>query len=348
MTFHGSVLAVGGPQRAKHTTTTGWEPAMTNVLFVLEFFEKQRKAYHDGVANAFPDITVYTVEHVRLADLYLAKADVLITFGPHLRDRAEHVLREAKRLKWIQALGTGVDNIADRTNLRDDIILTNIHGIHGAAISEAALTAMLNLSRHTALYLRNQEQRTWKKGWPCRLIEGKTVGIFGIGAIAKALAPRCKAIGMRVLGISSVKRAVAGFDQVYGRDELKAAVGSLDHLVVLTPYTPETHHIINADILSAMKPTCTVINLARGGVIDEEALVRALHSNTIAGAALDVFSKEPLPADHPLWSMPNVMITPHVGGFYEDYVYEALKVINANMRQFLAGNTANMVNVVKR
>lgn len=321
---------------------------MTNVLFVLEFSEKQRKTYHDGVANAFPNITVHTVEDVRQADPYLATADVLVTFAPHLRDRAEHVLREAKRLKWIQALGTGVDNIADRANLRRDVILTNVHGIHGAAISEAALMAMLNLSRDTALYLRNQEQHTWKKHWPCRLIEGKTVGIFGIGAIAKALAPRCKAMGMRVVGISSVKRVVAGFDQIFGRDELKVAVGSLDHLVVLTPYTPETHRIINADILSAMKPTSTLINLARGGVIDEAALVRALRSKTIAAAALDVFSEEPLPADHPLWSLPNVMITPHVGGFYDDYVYEALKVINANMRLFLSGDTANMVNVVKR
>jgi D-2-hydroxyacid dehydrogenase (NADP+) len=348
MALTGSALAVGGPKHAKHAITTSSEPAMTNVLFVLEFSEKQRKAYHDGVANAFPNISVHTVEDVRLADPYLATADVLLTFAPHLRDRAEHVLREAQRLKWIQALGTGVDNIADRANLRGDIILTNVHGIHGAAISEAALMAMLNLSRDTALYLRNQEQHIWKKHEPCRLIEGKTVGIFGIGAIAKELAPRCKSMGMHVVGISSIKREVAGFDQVYGRDELKVAVRSLDHLVVLTPYTPETHHIINADVLSAMKPTSTLINLARGGVIDEAALVGALQSNLIAAAALDVFSKEPLPADHPLWSQPNVMITPHVGGFYDDYVYEALKVINANMRQFLAGDTANMVNVVKR
>jgi D-2-hydroxyacid dehydrogenase (NADP+) len=284
---------------------------------------------------------------VQQADRYLATADVLITFGPHLRDRAEHVLREAKQLKWIQALGTGVDNIVDRANLRNDIVLTNIHGIHGAAISEAALMAMLNLSRHTALYLRNQEHHAWRR-WPCRLIDGKTVGIFGIGAIAQVLAPRCKAMGMRVVGISSVKRPVSGFDEVFARDELKIAVASLDHFVVLTPYTPETHHIINADILSAMKPTSTLINLARGGVIDEAALVNALQSNTIAGAALDVFSKEPLPSDHPLWSLPNVMITPHVGGFYDGYVREALKVINANMRLFLAGDTANMVNVVKR
>jgi D-2-hydroxyacid dehydrogenase (NADP+) len=320
---------------------------MTNVLLILDFPENLRATYHDGIAKAFPNISVIPIKNVREADPHLASADVLITFGPHLRDRAEHVLGEAKQLKWIQALGTGVDNIADRANFRGEIILTNIYGIHGAAISEAALMAMLNLSRHTARYLRNQERHAWDR-WPCRLIEGKTVGIFGIGAIAGALAPRCKAMGMRVIGISSAKRAVAGFDEVYGRDELLQAVSQVDHLVVLTPYSRETHHIIDAAVLAAMKPSATLINLARGGVVDEDALLAALKNDTIAGAALDVFSKEPLPAEHPLWSLPNVMITPHAAAFYDDYVHRALEVIQENMRRFLAGDVAGMINVVKR
>jgi phosphoglycerate dehydrogenase-like enzyme len=320
---------------------------MTNVLLVLDFPEDLRTTYYTGIAQAFPEITVHPVKDVRAADPHLATTDVLITFGPHLRDRADHVLGEAKRLKWIQALGTGVDNIADQASFRREVILTNIHGIHGAAISEAALMAMLNLSRHTPRYLRNQERHAWERS-PCRLIEGKVVGIFGIGAIAQALAPRCKAMGMTVIGISSVKRTVAGFDAVYGRDELKTAVAALDHLVVLTPYSRETHHIIDAEVLAAMKPTATLINLARGGVVDEAALLAALQTNRIAGAALDVFTKEPLPSDHPLWSAPNVMITPHAAAFYDDYVHEALKVINENMRRFLAGDTSNMINVVKR
>jgi phosphoglycerate dehydrogenase-like enzyme len=320
---------------------------MTNVLIILEFPEKLRAEYYNGLAKAFPEVAINLVSDVNAADPYLATAEVLIAFGPHLRDRANRVLGEAKRLKWFQALGTGVDNIADRPNLRAEVTLTNIHGIHGAAISEAALMAMLNLSRHTPHYLRNQERHTWER-WQCRLIEGKTVGIFGIGAIAQALAPRCKAMGMRVVGISSVKRAVPGFEEVYGRDELETAVASLDHLVVLTPYSKETHHIIDAAVLAAMKPTATLINLARGGVVDETALLATLRGNAIAGAALDVFSAEPLPADHPLWSLPNVMITPHVAAFYDDYVHEALKVIIANMQHFLAGDTAAMINVVKR
>jgi D-2-hydroxyacid dehydrogenase (NADP+) len=320
---------------------------MTNVLLVLDFPEDLRATYYDGIAKSFPNISVIPIKNVRDADPHLATADVLITFGPHLRDHAEYVLGAAKQLKWIQALGTGVDNIADRKNFRSEIILTNIHGIHGAAISEAALMAMLNLSRHTARYLRNQERHAWER-WPCRLIEGKTVGIFGIGAIALALAPRCKAMGMRVIGISSAKRAVAGFDAVYGRDELERAVAEVDHLVVLTPYSRETHHSIDAAVLAAMKPSATLINLARGGVVDEDALFAALKSNAIAGAALDVFSKEPLPAEHALWSLSNVMITPHAAAFYDDYVHRALEVIRENMRRFLAADMAGMINVVGR
>ena len=320
---------------------------MTNVLLLLDFPEDLRATYYNGIANAFPEITVNPVKDVRAADPHLAETDVLIAFGPHLRDRADHVLGAAKRLKWIQALGTGVDNIADRANFRREVILTNIHGIHGAAISEAALMAMLNLSRHTPRYVRNQERHAWER-WPCRLIEGKTVGIFGIGAIAQVLAPRCRAMGMRVVGISSTKRAVEGFDVVYGRDELKTAVAGLDHLVVLTPHSRETHNVINAEIFSAMRPSATLINLARGGVVDEAALFLALQKGQIAGAALDVFTTEPLPPEHPLWSAPNVMITPHAAAFYDDYVHAALKVINENMRRFLAGDTGGMINVVKR
>src|SRR5262249_47581302 len=151
--------------------------------------------YYNGIASAFPDVTVNPIKDVRAADPHLAETDVLIAFGPHLRDRADHGLGAAKRLKWFQALGTGVDNIADRAHFPRQVILTNILGIHGACISEGALMAMLNRSRHTPRYFRNQDRHAWER-WRCRLIEGKTVGIFGIGAIAQVLAPRCGAMGM--------------------------------------------------------------------------------------------------------------------------------------------------------
>jgi D-2-hydroxyacid dehydrogenase (NADP+) len=153
---------------------------------------------------------------------------------------------------------------------------------------------------------------------------------------------------MSVAGISSSKRNVSGFDRIYGKDELVFAVRELDYLVVLTPYSPATRHMVDAAVLSAMKPPSYLINLARGGVIDEQALITALENGQIAGAALDVFSHEPLPKDHPLWSMKNVIVMPHLGGFFDGYADRALPVVEENIRRFLAGDTANMVNVVTR
>jgi D-2-hydroxyacid dehydrogenase (NADP+) len=320
---------------------------MTSVLILLTLPPEVRAQNYESIRTNFPALAVTMIDHVDKADPYLAGTDILITFGPHLEDRADHVLRQASRLKWIQALGTGVDNIVDRPALRPDVILTNIRGIHGAAMSEAALMAMLALTRDLPRLVRQQNNRIWERR-PGRLLESKSVGIFGIGAIAQALAPRCRAMGMRIIGISSAKRDVEGFDRMFGREELLSAVHDLDYLVLLTPYSPATHHIVDARVLAAMKPSSYLINLARGGVVDEESLITALQERRIAGAALDVFAKEPLAQNSPFWTMDNVLVTPHVGGFNDEYARQALEVVNENIRRFLAGDTANMINVVHR
>ena len=317
---------------------------MTSLLILLAMPPETVAQYESRVRATFPQLAIHVVDHHSKVGPYIGSADVLMTFGPMVSDE---VVRRAANLKWIQALGTGVDNLVDLPSLRSDVIITNIHGIHGAAMSEAAIMAMLALSRNFPRVIRNQDRHLWQR-WPASLLDGKKLGILGIGVIAEALAPKCKALGMTVVGISSVQRTIAGFDQMYGRDEFASAVRDLDYLVVLTPYSPATRHIVNAAIFSTMKPTSYFINLARGGVVDEEALIKALGSGQIAGAALDVFSQEPLPTDHPFWSMENVIVTPHLGGFYEGYAERALPVVEENIRRFLAGDTMNMINVVRR
>jgi D-2-hydroxyacid dehydrogenase (NADP+) len=317
---------------------------MTSLLIILMMPEEIRSQYYDGLRAAFPELTIHVVDHHSRSGPYIGSADILVTFGTMIDDR---VLEEASKLKWVQALGSGVDGIINSPSLRSDVIVTNIHGIHGAAVSEAAIAAMLALSRNLPRVVRNQDRHRWER-WPASLLEGKTVGIVGIGAIAQALAPKCKALGMMVVGITSAKRTVGGFDRTHGRDELAAAAADLDYLVVLTPYSPETRNIVGAAVFSAMKPTSYFINVARGGVVDEDALISALETGQIAGAALDVFHQEPLPDDHPFWSMKNVIVTPHLGGYYDGYADRALPVIEENLRRFLAGDVANMINVVRR
>ena len=313
-----------------------------NVLILLTLPEKISLQYRDRLRERFPEITVNLVNHHEKAAPYIAEADALITFGAHM---ADHILEKGRKLKWIQALGTGVDGIIGRPALRKDVVVTNMHGLHGDSMSEAAMLSILGLARSLPRAVRNQTRHAWER-WPSHLIKGKTLGIFGVGAIAIELAPRCKAFGMNVIGITSAPREVPGFDRMLGRDRLLEAVRELDHLLLLTPLTESTRGIVNASVLAAMKPSSFLINLARGGVVDEPALIEALKQGRIAGAALDVFVTEPLPADHPFWDMPNVIITPHLGGFHDEYAAQALPVIEENMRRFLAGDTGNLVNRV--
>ncbi len=315
---------------------------MTRMLMLLAMPENVRQRYRAGVQARFPDLDIDVVDHHSKVDPHIADADILMTFGPMMSDR---VLAQATRLKWVLALGTGVDGIVDQPSLPPGVLVTNLHGVHGPPVSEAALASMLALSRQLPRSVRNQGARRWER-FPATLLHEKTVGIFGIGVIAEALAPKCKALGMKVVGISSAPRAVAGFDHVFPREALQEAVRGLDYLVLLTPLTPATRHSVDAAVLGALKPGTFLVNLARGGVVDEPALIDALNDRRIGGAALDVFDQEPLPADHPFWAMDNVIVTAHQGGFCDVYVDYAMPVIEANLRKFLAGDTAGMINVV--
>ena len=236
-----------------------------------------------------------------------------------------------------------VDNIAEIPSLRKEVILTNVHGIHGVPMSEATIMAMLALSRELPRQLRNQDKHHWERFAPS-LINGRTAGILGVGAIAESLAPRLKALGMKVIGISASTRSVPGFDAMRPRQDLLNAVRDLDHLILLAPYSAETHHLVIAAVLAAMKSTAFIVNLARGGVVDEAALIDALREKRIAGAALDVFSREPLPADHPFWSMHNVLVSPHLGGMSQDSARDTVPTLLANMGHFLAGELEKMSN----
>jgi D-2-hydroxyacid dehydrogenase (NADP+) len=317
---------------------------MTRVLILLTLPQEVTAQYRDRLRAAFPDIAVDVAAHHRAAEAIIGPAQVLVTFGPMLTDA---VLARAARLRWIQALGTGVDNIVDLPSLKRDVIVTNIRGIHGAAVSEAAIMAMLALARGLPRALANQAHQTWAR-WPARLLNGKTAAIVGVGLIAAELAPRLKALGMTVIGLTSAVRPVAGFDHMRHRDELRAVAAEADFLVLLTHHSAQTHGLIGADVFAAMRPSSYLVNLARGGVVDEDALIAALETERIAGAALDVFNEEPLPAGHKLWSLPNVIITPHAGGFYDDYPARAWPAIEHNMRCFLAGDYGAMVNRVDR
>jgi phosphoglycerate dehydrogenase-like enzyme len=317
---------------------------MPRLLILLTLPADVIEQYRARLSAEFPALTIDVADQQGKFTSHIGTADILLTFGQTMKNLNAD-FHSAANLKWVQALGTGLDGITDQPTLKADVIVTNVHGIHGQPVSEAALAGMLALSRDIPRAVRAQDQSTWAR-WPAKLVDGKTVGIFGVGAIAEKLAPKCKALGMTVIGITSALRPIAGFDRMYTRAELLRVVPEFDYLVLLTPYMAETHHVIDAKMFAAMKPSSYLVNLARGGIVDEDALVEALSKGKIAGAALDVFQKEPLPPGHPLWSFKNVIITTHQGGFCDVYVDLALPTIEHNTRCFLAGDVKKMINVI--
>jgi phosphoglycerate dehydrogenase-like enzyme len=318
---------------------------MPRLLILLTLPPDVTEQYRARLSRLFPEIAIDVVADKAKAESAIKAADMLLTFGQMLKN-LKFDLKDAVNLKWVQALGTGLDGITDQPSLRPSVTVTSLHGVHGPPVSEAALASMFALSRDLPGFVRAQDERAWKR-WPAKLLHNKTVGILGIGVIAEALAPKCKAMGMTVVGITSSPRPVAGFDSVHPVSELLTVVPHLDYLVLLTPYSAATHHLIDAKVFAAMKRTAYLVNVARGGVVDEDALVAALRAKEFAGAALDVFNEEPLPADHPLWGFNNVIITTHQGGFCDTYVDLAMPLLEHNMRCFLKGDTKSMRNIAR-
>lgn len=318
---------------------------MPHLLILLTLPPDVTEQYRLRLGRKFPELTIDVCSDKEKAEGAIKAADVLLTFGQMLKN-LKFDIKDAVNLKWIQALGTGMDGITDQPSLKPSVTITSLHGVHGAPVSEAAIAGMFTLARDIPRFVRNQDTQTWGR-WPAKLLSEKTCGILGIGVISEALAPKCKALGMKTIGFTSKPRPVPGFDEVCGMADFIKRVPEIDHLVLLTPYTPATHHMINAEVFAAMKPSSFLINVARGGIVDEDALVAALRDKKIAGAALDVFENEPLPPNHPLWSFKNVLITTHQGGFCDTYVDLAMPILEQNMRCFLDGNPGGMVNVVR-
>ena len=291
------------------------------------------------------DIAAYEfVPAATRAEAQNVDAEVLVALSPAID---EALIGNLPRLEWVHALSTGVDNIVAMPNLRPEVTLTASRGIHGPQMSEMAFLLMMSSIRHFPAMIANQAVGVWER-WPQPLLWQKTICIVGLGSIAEDLAARCVAFGMRVTGVSDGREAAPHVAQIYPRAQLRQAAAEADFLVVLVPYTQATHHLINAEIFAAMKPTAVMINLARGGCVDDGALIEALQSKTIAAAASDVFKVEPLPADSPLWRLPNLIITPHVGGQSDIYREQALPILRRNLIAYAGGRTSKLENLVER
>jgi D-2-hydroxyacid dehydrogenase (NADP+) len=302
------------------------------------------QAYTSRLAEFAPQVafsSFASLECPPAIDL-MADAEAIFAYG---RGFDAQCLARADRLKWFQCLITGTDHLAPVLK-GSRVILTNARGIHGPQMAEMAVLHMLALSRRVPQLVRNQAAHVWDRSISPRVLDRRTVVLLGVGAIAEHIAKVCKALGMTTIGVSRTPRQIAGFDAILPREKLIEAAAAADFLLVLAPYTRENDRIINAAVLDAMKPSACVINIARGGVVDEAALIAALRAGKIAGAGLDVFAEAPLPPTSPLWDMENVFITPFIGGLSDRYEDDIMGIIKPNLRSFLTRRYDEMINRV--
>jgi phosphoglycerate dehydrogenase-like enzyme len=251
----------------------------------------------------------------------------------------EHCLHEGTALKWIHNWGAGVDRIPLALLAECGVVLTNSSGVHPNPISETVFAMMLAFTRMLHTYVRQQTKREWHHAGLRSELHGATIGIVGVGAIGLEVARLAKAFRMRVLGMRRSGEALPEVDVMYGqdRDGLAEMLGQSDYVVVTVPLTKETHHMFGREQFAQMKANAFFVNIGRGKTVDTEALMEALKSEQIAGAGLDVFEQEPLPADHPLWDMENVIITPHSSGSTVHYHERALGIFVQNLQKVAAG-----------
>lgn len=246
-------------------------------------------------------------------------------------------VKEAAALQWVHCLSVGVEGLIEPVRQRN-LLLTNARGAFSETVAEHVLALTLALSRNLHTYMRRQLSRQWQPDFRAAVdLPGRTMGIVGFGSIGRAVARRARSLGMRVIALCRQVQGDEEADAVYPHTNPTPVWQEADVLVLALPLTAATRGLIGRETFRLMKPSAFLINVGRGAVVDEEALVTALKEGWIAGAGLDVFATEPLPPAHPLWDLPGVIITPHVSTASPRGLQDTVQLFADNLRRFVAG-----------
>lgn len=287
--------------------------------------------YVDELRARFPDIRF--TQAFNHADLAAACEDAEVVFGSMMR--AETFAR-ARRLKWIHSSAAGVGATLFPALVDSDVVLTNSRGVQSDAIAEHVVAVLLAWRRRLHIALRRQIAGTWAQEELAQLdaprLRDTRVLIVGAGSIGQRAAQMIEALGMTVTAMRRTAR-----DGIPGVDQLAGELPRHDIVVITAPHTPETDRLFDAPMLARMKPGSLLVNVGRGRIVDEAALVEALKRGTPAGAALDVFEREPLAADSPLWAMDNVIVTPHTSGFGPGFWEGLVELFASNLERWRRG-----------
>jgi phosphoglycerate dehydrogenase-like enzyme len=275
-------------------------------------------------------------------DKLLGETDIIVGFAP-----PNHLLKRAPNLKWVQLMSAGADGMAKSEIWQSKITITGVSGIHATPISEYVLGMMLYFTKKASNYHSMKQQRQMPRYTP-QLLRGQTAGIIALGHIGAQVARLSKAFGMKVLAVDELRgtKPAKNVDEMLPVSQLHKMLAASDFVVSCVPLTPKTSKMIGEKELKVMKKTAYLINISRGGIIDEDALVHALDEKQIAGAGLDVTAVEPLPASSRLWDFENVVLTPHISGAQEEYMALAVGLFCENLKRYLKGK--KLMNIISR
>jgi phosphoglycerate dehydrogenase-like enzyme len=303
--------------------------------------------YIEQIKAIIPDWELVVSKDKEVWKTHVKDAEIIAGWKKGLED---FIFTPESKLKWFQSWSAGVDTLPLETLESRKIALTSANGVHAYPISETIFALMLGLTRKIHTYVKNQQAKTWYHAHMELEMHEKTVGIIGVGTIGKETAKIAKAFRMNVLGVRHSGNPVDYVDEMYTLDQLNSLLPKCDYVVVTLPLTKETHQLFGADQFKQMKTCAFFINIGRGEIVVEADLIQALKEETIAGAGLDVFEKEPLDAENPLWDLENVIITPHTSGSTEHYNKRVIEnILIPNLKDYLSGKdpSINLVDFSK-
>ena len=321
--------------------TTARLPSILLPRFLLDGHRLQLEAAAHGRAELIAD------DHPGLAEAIPTDLEIVVT---GIDDLVLERAIAAPGVRWVHSVSAGVEHLPLSRMAERGVLLTNSAGAYAPAMTEYAIAAMIMLARNLPSWLEGQRERRWldEDSFDAAVLRGKRLGVVGYGAVGRELATAARALGMEVWATKRSPLFVSAepLDRLLTATELRELLAECDFIVLCASLNTSTRHLIGAAELGTMKPTAVLVNVARGGLVDEDALVDALRDSRLRGAMLDVTTEEPLPPDSPLWTAPNLFITPHISGNAPESWDGQVDFFCRNLRLYLEGSPERMGNLV--
>ncbi|WP_419904451.1 D-2-hydroxyacid dehydrogenase [Kiloniella sp.] len=291
-----------------------------------------------------PDLAIHTCDTYEKLPGLITETNAEVVYSVRFNGSTNfprQALMDNEMLKWVSVGGSGTDHLAPWNS--KTVTVTNSAGVAADMMAQYALGAMFHFSLGFPEFLAAQKRRNWISG-EVESIEGKTVLIIGLGKTGEAVALRSKAMGLATIGVRAQPRETLNVDEVYGVGDLTELWSRADFIVVCVPLLDTTRGLVGVNAFEKVKPEAVIIDVSRGGVIDEASLLQALEAKSIRGAALDVFATEPLPKEHPLWGYENVIITPHCSSVYKNWDLKSVSLFSQNLKRYRSSEP--LINIV--